>query len=75
MPQKIIQTLLILTGPVIMALTQTWGIILPEGLGDTITAFLNVLLLLLGGTATVVFGVPALVKLAPRKLAQALKDL
>ncbi|TVM02987.1 MAG: hypothetical protein CV087_07515 [Candidatus Brocadia sp. WS118] len=74
MPSKIINTLILLTGPVIMALTQVWGLILPVNLGDLIIAVLNMLLLIIGGTVTVVKGIPALFRLAPRNLVEALRQ-
>jgi hypothetical protein len=69
MANKIIDTLLLLIGPVITALTQIWGLVLPEGLGELITSFLNLLLVIIGGIVTVFVGVPAVIRLAPRRFA------
>jgi hypothetical protein len=74
MAAKIINTLIILAGPVIMALTQVWQIVLPAGLSDLIIAVLNTLLLIIGGAVTLFKGVPALFRLAPRKLMEALRQ-
>jgi len=73
--QKVVNTLLILTGPIIMALTQVWQIFVPAGLGEAIIAFLNLLLILGGGTVTLTVGVPALIRIAPKSLRRALASL
>lgn len=71
---KIINTIIILVGPVIMALTQVWQIVLPTNLGDLITAVLNMLLIIIGGVVTVKKGVPALFRIAPENLKRALRQ-
>jgi len=75
MAKKIVDTLIILAGPIIMALSQVWSILLPVGFEEAIVGFLNVLSIILGGTIAVFKGVPALVRLAPQKLVDAIRNL
>lgn len=75
MANKIINTLLLLVGPIIISLTQIWGVFLPEELDELITSFLNLLLVLLGGTAALLIGVPAAVRLSPRRFAAAFQKV
>lgn len=73
---KIINTLLVLVGPIISVLSTYWGIILPAGLEGLIGTFLQLLLVLFGGAAggaiTIFVGVPAAFRLSPRRFAAAI---
>jgi hypothetical protein len=66
MKNKIIDSLLLLTGPFIMGVSDTWLIMLPVFLPGSFIAFVNILLVLVGGVFTVLFGVPAAFRLFPK---------
>lgn len=70
MARKIIDTLLLLIGPVIQALSQIWNVFIPPGLEEALTSFLNLLLILFGSAVTLFVGVPAAIRLAPKTFAR-----
>lgn len=74
MASKIINTLIILTGPILMALSQVWQIFIPAGLEEGLISFFNLLLILFGGAVTLFKGVPALFRLNTKNLRQSIQS-
>lgn len=70
---KVINSLIVLVGPVILVLNQYWNILIPEGFGELLTALLQALLNLLGFVVTMFVSVPKALEMRPRWIDKVLR--
>lgn len=63
---KILNSLIVLVGPVILILTQYWGVFVPDGFGDLLTLVFQILLTLFGSVVTLFVSVPKALEMRPR---------